>query len=123
MEEEIEETNEALQLKVTLSITPGSISTAAIRSDGCLVVDRYDSDDDSERWFGNDVMSLVIVSIKNKRKVLSCLMEMRENKPYPNDKDKLLLALIRDQFKSYYQFKKWLEVNKIPFEWKFDPRA
>jgi len=108
---------------VTLGMRSGSISTAAIRGDGHLVVDRYDSDDDSDRWFGNDVASLVIVSADDKPKVLSCLMEMRENKPYPGDEDELLLVLMRDRFESYYQFKRWLEENRIPFESKFDPWA
>ncbi len=108
---------------VALGMRSGSISTAAIRGDGQLVVDRYDSDDDSDRLFGNDVTSLVIVSTDNKLKVLSCLMEMRENEPYPGDDDERLLALIRDRFESYYQFKKWLEANNIPFERKFDPWA
>lgn len=66
----VESQIEDSSITVTLGMRSGSISTAVIRGDGHLVVDRYDSDDDSDRWFGNDVASLVTASADNKPKVV-----------------------------------------------------
>ena len=109
--------------EVTLGMTPGSISSAVLRSDGYLVVERYDSDGDSDRWFGNDVSSAVIVSPRDKGKVLSLLKDKRVAKSYPSDENELLLVLLRDNFRSHYEVKEWLETNRIPYTRKFDARA
>jgi hypothetical protein len=109
-----------VELKGGLKHTASSVK---IKHDGSLVVELYDFSDDAQQWLGNDVAFLLKVSLADKSRMLSCLLEGQTKMPGPLERDALLLQLLKEQFDSYYEVKRWLDKNKIPYEKEFDPWA
>jgi hypothetical protein len=109
-----------VELKGGLKHTASSVK---IKDDGSLVVELYDFSDDAQQWLGNDVAFLLKVSLADKSRMLSCLLEGQTKMPGPLERDALLLQLLKEQFDSYYEVKRWLDKNKIPYQKEFDPWA
>lgn len=98
-------------------------SSAKIKSDGSLVIELHDFSSEAEKWLGNEVAFLLKVSANDKSKMLSCLLGRQNQKLDESQGDDLLLQLIGERFTDYYEVKKWIEENKIPYEKEFDPWA
>jgi hypothetical protein len=98
-------------------------SSAQIKSDGSLVIDLYDFSSEAEKWLGNEVAFLLKVSPSEKGKMLSRLLGGQNPMLDESQEDDLLLQLIGERFTDYYEVKRWMEENKIPYEKEFDPWA
>lgn len=98
-------------------------SSAEIKSDGGLTVELYDFSREAEEMFGNDVAFLLKISSDDKNKILLRLMAERSQMSDTPDRDGLLLRLLQERFADYYEVKRWLEENEIPFQKEFDSWA
>jgi hypothetical protein len=98
-------------------------SSAQIKSDGSLVIELYDFSREAEKWLGNEVAFLLKVSPSDKGKMLSCLLGGQNQMPDESQGDDLLLQIIGERFTDYYEVKRWMEENEIPYEKEFDQWA
>jgi hypothetical protein len=108
-----------VKLKGVLENTTTSVE---IMDDGSMVIEFYDFSKEAESSFGNDVAYILTVNCSEKEKVLLRLakkQEMTDNL----DKDKILLRLMEEQFKDYFEIQEWLQANGIEYRKSFDPWA
>ncbi len=106
-----------------IGVLDHTASSAQIKSDGSLVIELYDFSSGAESWFGNDVAFLLKVSPWYKGIMLSRLLEDEICFLVQSREDELLLGLIEERFKDYYDVKQWMDEKKILYETEFDSWA
>jgi len=95
----------------------GSASWAYATEAGDLVVECYDYGAEAEAHFGNDVAFLVTVASGDKARVFARLGG--EGTPT----DAALVALVAAHFASYFEARRWLDDEGIPYRHDFDSWA
>ncbi len=100
-----------------------SSSSIEIRDDGTLLVEFYDFSDEAEKWFGNDVAYLLIVSAGEKNKIAALLKKQTTLKEDARDRDEMLLRLMQERFGSYFEVKEWFTENGIEYKKEFNSWA
>jgi hypothetical protein len=97
-------------------------SSAAVDSDGNLVVELYDFSAEAHRWLGNDVAFVLNVDAAGKAEALRRLRAAGHFAD-PHDDDAALLQLLAERFDDYYDVERWLNDEGIPFRKEFEPWA
>ena len=92
----------------------GSASSVWLDADGNLKVEYYDFSSEAHAFFGNDIAYVLTIGRKGKSRVLDLLAPGCD--PLAADADARLLSLLAGRFDGYFELKKWLEENGVPFE-------
>jgi hypothetical protein len=100
---------------------PGTASFVYGGPHDSLVIEFYDYSPHAESCFGNDVAFLIHVDAEHKSQVVSLLRG--PGQPPTNGGDEELLSLLQDRFRDYFEVKRWLDENGIPYRRTFDGRA
>jgi len=108
-----------VRLRGVLAQTASSVTIGA---DGSLVVELYDFSDAAQKWLGNDVAFLLHLGAEQKAELLRSLQQAEEP-ARAGDRDALLLSLLAERFKDYYDVERWLIDRGIPFRKEFEPWA
>ncbi len=103
-------------------VLPHTASCVAIDERGGLVVELYDFSPEAHTCLGNDVAFLMHLGTAEKAHVLRRLIEGRQPADAA-DRDALVLHLIAERFADYYDVKRWLEAEGIPYRDEFVPWA
>ena len=93
-------------------------STVRVEDDGRLVIEFYDFSSEAQSAFGNDVAYLVTVAPAEVSRV-ALLLGVAENEAAGPP----LLERMNERFFSYFDAKKWLDENAIPYVEAFDSWA
>jgi hypothetical protein len=97
-------------------------SSAEIDAAGDLVVELYDFSTDAHTWLGNDVAFLLRLDAGAKDEALARL-HSGETPPGASERDDLILALLQERFSDYYDVRRWLDDQGIPYRKEFEPWA
>ena len=92
----------------------GSTSWAYVTEAGDLVVECYDYGAEAEASFGHDVAFLVTVAAADKAAVFERLGGQGAFT------DAALLDLVAERFASYFEARKWLDAEGVPYRHDFD---
>lgn len=97
-------------------------SWVTVADDGGLVVELYDFSACAHTLLGNDVAFLLKVDAADKDEMAARLLAQAQPANAP-ERDERLLHFVQERFADYYDVKRWLEDNGIPFHKEFEPWA
>ncbi len=122
-------TGKSRRVKLTGGL-PQSAHSIELREDGSLVAELYDFSDKANDFLGGDIAWIITVSKEAVPQVVSLLSSdpaLQDNiRSLPSSsKEPMLdlLPLLPSRFKRYYDFKEWLEHNRIPHTQETDTWA
>lgn len=91
-------------------------SWVRLQENGSLEAEFYDFSSTAEDHFGTDVAWILTCEAEDVARLQSLLADGSTD-------DRRLLSALQDRFRSYFELKRWLEGEAIPYDVRFDEWA